>query len=332
MKIFTIAVLFLLTLLSCEKKGSNRDEHMSTVVPSSEPVELINKQKNIHVVYHSIDGGINWLPFDNGITGDATVSSFLVIDNRIFASTDHNGIYFIKGDQEEWKRIDENLPDGIDINAISAINNLLIIGTLRHGVMISRDNGKNWDFPINQINSAIRCLYAKDNILFAGADNGIYKSLDNGSTWAHIWKGVQVNGFAGKNEEIYGALMNGAVSTSDEGKNWRYVYEPHTLHDISTDGQRTYAMTLGDGLRRSENEGLTWENANAGLGAKNLYTFEVKRFANKLYAAQWYGVYTSDNWGTNWRLIKNGLPDSTAFTTLEITKRGLIAGIGLRKN
>jgi hypothetical protein len=30
-------------------------------------------------------------------------------------------------------------------------------------------------------------------------------------------------------------------------------------------------------------------------------------------------------------MIKDGLPDSTAFSTLEATPWGLIAGIGLRK-
>lgn len=331
MKLFAITALFLVMLFSCERKESKQNENKSIAVPSSEPIELINRQKVIAVVYHSIDGGLHWEPFDNGIPGDATVSSFLVIDDSIFAATDHNGIYFIKGNQEEWKRIDENLPDEIDINAISAINNLLIIGTLGHGVMISKDSGKNWDFPITQINSSIRCLYAKENILFAGADNGIYKSLDNGNTWQHEWKGVQVNGFTELNNQLYAALMNGAAVASDKGKNWKYVYQPHTLHDISNDGQRIYAMTLGGGLKRSENAGLTWENANVGLGTMNLYTFEVKKFGNKLYAGQWYGIYTSDNGGMNWSIIKNGLPDSTAFTTLETTKNGLIAGIGLRK-
>jgi hypothetical protein len=90
-------------------------------------------------------------------------------------------------------------------------------------------------------------------------------------------------------------------------------------------------MTLGAGLKKSNNDGLTWESVNAGMGTLNLYTFEIKHFNNKLFAAQWYGIYESGDWGRNWGLIKNGLPDSTAFTTLETTMNGLIAGIGLRK-
>ena len=249
------------------------------------------------------------------------MSAFLVTDENILASTDTNGIYSVKDGQSEWQRIDENLPPDIDINTISIIRNILIIGTFRHGILISKDYGKSWIYPVNNIISPVRCMYAKENILFAGADDGIYKSADTGNQWDHIRKGVQVNGFTELNNDIYAALMNGAVKTSDNGQNWEYVYKPHTLHDISSDGQSIYAMTLGAGLRKSDNAGMTWRDAKFGMGTTNLYTFEVKKYSTRLYAAQWYGIYTSDNQGLSWRLIKDGLPDSTAFSTLETTKR-----------
>ncbi len=155
--------------------------------------------------------------------------------------------------------------------------------------------------------------------------------MDNGNTWRQVYRGVQVNGFTELNYNIYAGVMNGAIMTNDEGLNWRYIYQPHTLHDISNDGESVYAMTLGDGLLKSKNDGMTWENVNNGLGTSNLYTFEVKNINKGLFAAQWNGIYYSNNGGKSWQLIKRGLPDSTAFTTLETTGFGLIAGIGLRK-
>lgn len=272
------------------------------------------------------------MPFDAGVPSDATVSSFLVMNNEIFATTDNHGIYLIKDGQLNWKRIDEDLPKDVDINALSTVGDSFVIGTLKDGIMISKNRGKNWHFPKTSIkNIPIRCLYTKENILLAGTDNGIYRSLDSGNTWGYLWKGVQVNGFTEVNNKIFAALMNGATMTNDDGANWKYVYKPHTLHDISTDGERIFAMTLGDGLKKSSNDGLTWEKINNGLGTPNLYTFELRRFENKIFAAQWYGIYTSHDLGKSWTIIKKGLPDSTAFTTLEVTKSGLIAGIGLRK-
>jgi photosystem II stability/assembly factor-like uncharacterized protein len=297
---------------------------------SFEPLHV--PQKTISIIYHSVDGGRTWIPFDTGISSDATVSSFLVMNNEIFATTDNHGIYLIKDGQIEWKRIDEDLPKDIDINALSAVGDSFVIGTLKDGIMLSTNRGKNWHYPNIPIkNVPIRCLYTKGNILFAGTDNGIYRSLDSGNSWEYLWKGVQVNGFTEVNDKIFAALMNGATMTNDDGANWKYVYKPHTLHDISTDGERIFAMTLGDGLKKTSNDGLTWEKINNGLGTLNLYTFELKRFDNKIFAAQWYGIYTSQDSGKSWAIVKDGLPDSTAFTTLETTKNGLIAGIGLRK-
>lgn len=120
--------------------------------------------------------------------------------------------------------------------------------------------------------------------------------------------------------------------SNDNGKNWVYIYKPNTLHDISNDGNFVYAMTLGRVLLKTSNDGVTWENANNVLGTSNLYTFEVKNIGKDLFAAQWYGIYYLGNGGSYWSKINtglNGLPDSTAFTTLEITRFGILAGSGL---
>jgi photosystem II stability/assembly factor-like uncharacterized protein len=318
--------LFLLGMAGCNNKNNNSEDGKVT------PVDTVGNVVSPAIIYRSTDAGQTWVPFDKGVPHDATVSSFLIVNDKIIAATDYHGIYSIREGDTKWKRIDEDLPIDVDINTIAAIGNSLIIGTLSHGMMISSNNGVNWeDYSFPYTKTPIRCLYTKRNLLFAGADNGIYRSVNNGLSWEHVYKGVQVNGFTELKNKISAALMNGAIETNDDGLHWNYVYEPHTLHDISSDGERLYAMTLGAGLKASSDGGQSWEVINNGLGTKNLYTFEVKRLGNKIFAAQWYGIYTSDNFGKDWTIIKTGLPDSTAFSTLEVMNSGLIAGIGLRK-
>jgi photosystem II stability/assembly factor-like uncharacterized protein len=331
MKIYNGLILYLtLCLTACINSKSKEKISTSTSVGS---IALTSQshQNAVAVVYNSTDGGKTWQAFDSGIPSDATISAFLVQDDKIFASTDYHGLYFIKGMERHWKRIDEDLPKSIDINTIIASGNTVVIGTLAHGIMISRNGGKNWESAAVQINTPVRSLHKMANLLFAGGDNGIYKSADEGKTWTQLYKGVQVNGFTELNNKIYAAVMNGAMTSDDNYVNWKYVYKPNTLHDISNDGERLYAMTLGNGLQRSDNTGLTWNRINNGLGTLNLYTFELKNFGTMIFAAQWYGIYRSENFGNSWSIIKSGLPDSTAFTTLEATRNGLIAGIGLRK-
>lgn len=327
--IFRSANTLLIALFVFGMSGCRNQNNQSEVeiINQAEPVQNIPA-----VVYRSVDGGRTWVSFDLGVPGDATVSSFLVLNNRVFAATDYHGIYLINEGESTWKRVDKDLPVGVDINVITAVGNALIIGTLKHGLWKSKNNGTNWDnLALSFGNSPIRSLHAKGSVLFAGADNGIYLSEDSGATWKHVFKGVQVNGFTELDNNIYAALMNGAMASGDNGLHWNYIYEPHTLHDISTDGQRLYAMTLGGGLKSSVDNGITWEVINNGLGTHNFYTFELKNLGDKIFAAQWHGIYRSDNYGKNWTLIKGGLPDSTAFSTLDVMTNGLIAGIGLRK-
>lgn len=241
------------------------------------------------------------MPYANGIPTDATVSSFLVVGNSTYATTDAHGIYGIKEGDGKWLRLDQDLPEDVDINAIASINSVFIIGTFKDGIFFSRNDGRNWEQSADRLNhTPIRSLLSYNNLIFAGTDEGIYKSADFGMSWKQVYKVVQTNGFTVLNNKIYAALMNGAIVIDDEGTNWKYIYRPKALHDISNDGKSIYAMTLGDGLLKSKNDGLVWENVNGGLGETRWYTFEVKNIDDQLFAAQWHGIYSRSKSGNTW--------------------------------
>src|SRR5687768_1058558 len=148
MKLLKTTLFFPLVLcfLACGSKKSQQENSEIEFVQTSEPT-----QPTPSVIYNSADGGNTWIPFGNGIPNDATVSSFLVKDNRIFATTIFHGIYSINDGGKEWNRLDEDLPEKININAISIIGNSIVIGTLSHGIMISKNNGKHWKEAAVQI-------------------------------------------------------------------------------------------------------------------------------------------------------------------------------------
>jgi len=317
----------ILACISCASPG-NQDKASDNI--SVQIVDGVDPD-NSSVIYRSTDHGNSWLPFANGIPDDATVGSFLYLDYVTYATTDMHGIYAIKEGENKWLRLDVDLPENVDANAITYMNGSFIIGTDAHGIFTSQDGGYHWIQSHDLNHTPIRCLLSYRDIVFAGTDQGIYKSADDGYSWQHIYKGVQTNGFAVHQDKIYAALMNGAIMTRDEGLNWTYVYQPHTLHDISSDDEHVYAMTLGVGLLKSGNEGESWEPINEGLEHTRFYTFEVKSMDKIIFAGQWHGIYSSIDGGKLWMKMKNGLPDSTAFSTLESTPFGLIAGIGLRK-
>jgi len=315
----------ILICLSCNSPKSNND---NSVIDQ----KIAIKNSTTSIIYRSTDNGNSWNSYANGIPLEATVSSFVYFNNSVYATTDVHGIYAIKEGEDRWTRMDVDLPEKVDVNAIISANGTLFIGTFRHGIFFSTDGGHNWRQSLDKLaHTPIRSLLFYKDMLLVGTDNGIYITSDNGNTWRQTFKNIQTNGFATQGDKIYAALMNGAVMSDDAGANWKYIYQPLTLHDISSDDEFVYAMTLGDGLLKSNNDGVLWRNINGGFGPTRFYTFEVKRVEEKLIAGQWFGIYSSKDGGTSWKVIKNGLPDSTAFCTLEVTPLGILAGIGLRK-
>lgn len=325
--------MLLLSVTCCTNPSNhdNTDGHKTkSPVPVSAPAE---RAMQVHVLYRSLDNGQHWSEFSNELPSEATVIGIVEKESKLFIATNFHGVFISENGSNHWKSIMGNLPNGIDINAIITFESALVIGTLKHGVYVSLDEGVTWHpAATNLQRTSIRSLIALKGKLLAGTDNGIYTSIDEGNNWEHIYGGKQVTGFTILNGKTYAGLSNGAIMSKDNGDHWQYIYQPDALHDISNDGVYVYAMTMGEGLLRTKTDGVQWENANNGFG--NLYTFEVKNVGNDLFAAQWYGIYHSMNRGNSWRKLStgsNGLPDSTAFTVMEITKSGILAAIGLRK-
>jgi len=319
MKIFSWCVW--LCLISCGKAPSS---------DSKKQTEVIQRQsRDVAVLYRSTDQGNTWESFANGIPQEATISSIASTPNRIFVSTNHHGVFVSENGDNKWNQVYTGLPNAVEVHAVAVQEQRLVIGTFKHGIFISPDLGRNWrPAQTNLAAVPIRSLFFGKDKLYAATDKGIYASVDKGDTWIHQVGAAQVNGFTYLNGKIYAGGVEGAMMSVD-GNSWKYIYERFTLHDISSDDVSLYAMTMGEGLLKSGNDGLTWESVNSGFGT--LYTFEVKAVGKDLLAGQWHGIYLSDDSGATWSQIKNGLPDSTAFPTLEITAVGILAGIGLRK-
>jgi len=204
------------------------------------------------------------------------------------------------------------------------------LGTLNRGILISKDGGINWSPATRNINSSIRAFIKSDKRIYAGTDSGIYESVDGGESWSHVFGKLQILGFTSLNDKIYAATQSGALMKQDGSAHWHTIYGGDALHDIANDGRFIYAMTIGQQLLKTQNDGAVWVNAQNGIvRPPNYYTNELQHQGNNIFSAQWIGIYHSTNNGNSWRML-DGLPDSTAFSTLEITDFGIIAGISIR--
>ncbi|MEO1513438.1 MAG: hypothetical protein AAFV95_00450 [Bacteroidota bacterium] len=283
------------------------------------------------VLYKSSDLGTNWTPFAKGIPKEATVSGIKQAGEKVYISTDYHGVFVISDGQDAWTSLQIDVPMGLDINCIEVEKDRILIGTFGHGVFLSTDGGSTWKRPAqNIVDVPIRAFAKSGARLYAGTDAGIYESVDLGNTWSPVFGKLQILGFTSLNGKLYAAAQNGALLCEGEPSNWKYIYEGDALHDIGNDGEYIYAMTIGQRLLKTKNDGVSWEAAQNGIAwPTNYYTNELQHIGTDVFSAQWIGVYHSSDHGNNWRIL-NGLPDSTAFSTLEVTDMGMMAGISIR--
>jgi photosystem II stability/assembly factor-like uncharacterized protein len=229
------------------------------------------------------------------------------------------------------------------------------------GVWKSSDGGSSWK-PVfdDQPDSSIGCVAvaaADPNIVYVGAGeanirgnlvvgHGIYKSLDGGKSWKHVWKQEGQIGrmiVHPKNPDIaFAAVLGhafgpnperGVYRTTDGGKTWQQVLKknPDTgAIDVCFDPSNPHILFAalwqcrrqpwdlmsggpGSGLYVSTDGGDHWKQ----LTEKGLPEGDWGRIgiavapsdSNRVYAlieAEKGGLYRSDDGGEKWQLINAG--------------------------
>lgn len=230
--------------------------------------------------------------------------------------------------------------------------------TASGGVWKSVDAGATWqpifdDQPISSIGS-IAVAASDPNVVYVGsgeanirgnvaAGNGIYKSIDAGKTWTHVWKqegqiGTMV--VHPRNPDIaFAAVLGhafgpnperGVYRTTDGGATWQQVLkkDEHTgASDVALDpnnpnivfagfwqARRTpWDMTSGgpgSGLYVSRDGGDTWKQVTgsglpAGIWGK-VGVAVAPSDSSRVYAvieAEHGGLFRSDDGGDSWKRI-----------------------------
>lgn len=224
-----------------------------------------------------------------------------------------------------------------NINGISASwisqTGIVYAGVSGHNVSIysSSDGGVTWSAPMLNIPDAsgFRSIFVNARgYIFASPSlstsySGIWRSIDNGATWAkvlalnasqRVWGiDADINGnlFAG----LYGGADAIIWKSSDDGVTWKISYNDSNaahIHQICVDRSTGYIYaSVGDNTTpsyikyviRSTDDGLTWSKILAGMP-------QVAGIA----IGNGFRVFGSDTWGMNATIYRT--TDDISYTTV----------------
>ena len=146
--------------------------------------------------------------------------------------------------------------------------------------------------------------FGENNIIYAAADNGVYKSTDNGENWNNMGiAGVQIWGIC---KTSSGALLagiygNGINRTTNEGQTWIQTTSTASyIYDIKEINPNLIIFATSSGVYKSTDNGLSWILCLNVLNANSIDTSSN----NELYLSSANsGIYKSTNFGDNWTYL-----------------------------
>ncbi|MDD5342839.1 MAG: hypothetical protein PHW12_00300, partial [Smithella sp.] len=121
--------------------------------------------------------------------------------------------------------------------------------------------------------SSMNAFAVSGTNLFVGVNGqGAFVSTDNGVTWSATGlTGVNVQAFAVNGADLYAGTQNGIYHSSNNGINWNTVSNGNgfpqytTVLSLAVSGSNLLAGTYYNGLYLSTNNGTSWNLVNNGF-------------------------------------------------------------------
>ena len=155
-------------------------------------------------VFSSTDRGVNWQPWNFGLFDLRVLclaaSPRMDEDEMVFAGTE-TGLYRSTNGGRAWKAGDfpsEYAPIlSLAFGKSTEGETMLLAGTENHGLMVSRDDGQNWEhFAPEIVSGSVNQLHTTAGVdgqqaLFALVEDGVLRSADGGRCWEGIVKAAE---------------------------------------------------------------------------------------------------------------------------------------------
>lgn len=161
----------------------------------------------------------------------------------------------------------------------------------------------------------------KNGTLYVGTDYGLYRSKDEGKTWAQLEQGMfnqNIHAIAidpVENDVLYAGTSGGIFKTEDGGDHWTDWFDASSglvngqVNDIvihPDDSEKLFAATEG-GLFYSEDAGDSWELLFDGKGVGKEMPVKLVRLSavnpGDIYIASENGMYRNNTEKNQWEPV-----------------------------
>lgn len=268
--------------------------------------------KRIHV---SRDMGETWNSIDEDINEFFTASTFASNDSVLFAAGSY-GVYKSVDKGISWTFSSETIDIRTKIWNMMIFKSNIFMCTDSGVYRSSIDTVKWKKISITENDYITNVITCSDTFLFAGTDEGVFRSCDNGETWEEKNPGstnTKITSLLYHDSVLYAGSKNSSVFRSEtDGNTWilNMIGWSSGLHSSSS----ITAMIANDsvimvgteylGIFISTNKGKDWQPTNKGLVINNIFALQANQ--NHLFAGNntGYIFHTSDE-GNNWNEISN---------------------------
>lgn len=302
-------------------------------------------------LFRTRDGGKTWTALSamHGKSIRALAAS--VSDHRIIVAGALDGVFRSKDGGDSWERISP--PNHAEIKNIESIAidprdpNVVYAGTW-HLAWKTTDGGANWHPIKNGVvddSDVFSIIVDRKNssTVYLSACSGIYKSEAAGE----LFKKIQGIPFSARRTRVlqqdpndtnvvYAGTTEGLWKTADAGKTWKRITAPNIIvNDVMVDPRQSAHVLLAtdrSGVLVSRDGAQTFSASNRGFSHRQVSAVLIDRndpdtlYAGVVNDKEFGGVFVSNNGGSDWRQVNDGLAGRDVFSLAQADNGTLIAG------
>ncbi len=206
------------------------------------------------------------------------------------------------------------------------------------GVYKSLDSGKSWAPSANGMlnGTLVYCFTQKDGNIFAGTEDGVYMSTNDGANWfkpSTVLDEKSISCLCVNGNTLFAGILGASVTTNlgiyastNNGQTWNlvnYGIPPQTPIYAMVNYNGYVFSTASDGrVFRTTNNGASWILLNDGITTFYNRVYAIAKFGNNMIVGTEDGIFLTSNQGAHWVSHNQGVRDDAEFDYNAITQCG----------